>query len=55
MHGHITTVLDAVGLLLIVIGVGLAVGVYSPAGGFAASGVALLLGSWLADRAKGTT
>lgn len=53
MHGHITTALDTLGLLLIVLGISLAVGAYSLPGGFLVAGCALLAGSWLADRAKG--
>jgi hypothetical protein len=47
-----TTWLDLIGLLLIVIAVGVAVGLVYVPGGLAAAGVGLILVSWLIDRRR---
>lgn len=49
----VTTLLDLVGLLVIVAGVAVAVWPYFPPASFVAGGLGLLLISWLIDRKGG--
>lgn len=49
MSGIVTTVLDLLGAVLVVAGLALFVGQWSPPAGLAVAGVGLLVVSWLAD------
>ena len=53
MHQLLTSVLDLLGLLLLVAAAAVFVSEWSSPGALATAGVGLLLGSWLLDRARG--
>lgn len=53
MRDLLTTLLDAIGLLLLAAGVGFAASYAIGPAGLAASGVVVLTGSWLASRPGG--
>lgn len=47
-----TSWMDLIGILLVIVAVALAVGVWYLPGGVAAAGLGLLLASWLIDRRR---
>lgn len=49
MSGIVTTVLDLLGAVLVVAGLAVLVGQWSPPAGLAVAGMGLLVVSWLAD------
>lgn len=50
----LTTILDLLGSLLVIVAIALAVAVYTMPGALATSGVLLLVLSWLVDRRQST-
>lgn len=51
---NLTTLLDLVGVLLLVLGIALAVAFWFVPAGVAAAGIGLLGTSWLIDRRRGS-